>query len=298
MAMFSFFPPEIVTWNAKKFLADRIINIPEGQSGPFRLIHKILPEGSMLSMPYGAIKFDGDVWIHVLTEKQISGKELVWMSDTPREIVSLGPLAKDARGNILIAGLGLGYVATKCLENPEVESVTVVEYNPHVIKLVYKHLDPRIKVIQDDFHHFVRTNRKCRKYDFAILDIWPTISDENVDDYAKLISRMRRHCGFKGETRGWAIDESVDMLMRNIDVRDCQSWKEIISTMKENSKAYAQYFKEMQFKGTYLYTKKEALREGQSSEEAVAEAVRETKNFHPEEYFLEYLDDGNFVFEF
>ena len=74
--------------------------------------------------------FDGKVTFPVLLE---NGE--VWMSLVLSEIESMREPIRRARGRVITYGLGLGYYAFMASEKNGVESVTVVELNPHVIAL-------------------------------------------------------------------------------------------------------------------------------------------------------------------
>ncbi len=47
-------------------------------------------------------------------------------------------MAKELTGNVLIYGLGFGATILRACENPEVRSVTVIEYRQEVVDLFYK----------------------------------------------------------------------------------------------------------------------------------------------------------------
>ena len=59
----------------------------------------------------------------------------VWMSLTPHEIESQELGYRYAFGNVVIMGLGMGWIAANAALNPEVTAVTVVERDPDVISL-------------------------------------------------------------------------------------------------------------------------------------------------------------------
>src|SRR5271157_5165690 len=60
----------------------------------------------------------------------------VMMSDTRMEHRSNRAVVEQARGHVLIAGLGLGMILHPIADKPEVERITVIEKSPDVIKLV------------------------------------------------------------------------------------------------------------------------------------------------------------------
>ena len=76
-------------------------------------------------------------YIHLLIDGQIV------MSDTPDEMDDQRDFIRNAKGHILINGLGLGVTLQLVLEKPEVTKVTVIEKNPYVIALVGYHYQQR-----------------------------------------------------------------------------------------------------------------------------------------------------------
>ena len=107
--------------------------------------------------------------------------ERIWMSIIPHEINTMKEPIKRASGNVLVLGLGLGYYLFHILENKEVKSVDVVEFDRNVISLFNKHLinlfpnKEKINIIYDDAIKYLTNNKK--KYDYVFSDIWRNVSD-------------------------------------------------------------------------------------------------------------------------
>jgi len=110
----------------------------------------------------------------------------LWMSLTPMEIESSYLALSRSEGAVGTAGLGMGYFALRAASKESVESVTVFEQNPDVIKYFkYRFKDrpyfKKIKIVEGD------ARETCRDYafDFFFADIYPTLlSDEAVQDMA------------------------------------------------------------------------------------------------------------------
>jgi len=113
-------------------------------------------------------------------QKLIEEEQGTWMSNLPCELVQMErEMARYAQGHVLIGGLGLGILARRCLANPRVKTVTVVENNPDVIRLVASFLhrdDPqrRFSCYQADLFDYVKSSAKTGElpFDTALLDIW------------------------------------------------------------------------------------------------------------------------------
>lgn len=107
-----------------------------------------------------------------MTVLTIGGK--VWMTDEPPYTYSLASFAERARGDVLVAGLGLGIVLHQLSANPAVERITVVEHERDVLDLVSPRLprDSRIKLVEQDFDLFVCRDRERRDAVIWDLGVW------------------------------------------------------------------------------------------------------------------------------
>jgi hypothetical protein len=130
------------------------------------------------------------------------GSEII-MSDTPDEIRDHLHFIRQAQGDILINGLGLGMVAKACLSKPSVTSVTVIELSPDVISLVAPHIaDPRLTIIQADAF----TYKPTRHYDSVWHDIWSYICTDNLPEMTKL---HRKYGKFTNYQDSWSRSECL-----------------------------------------------------------------------------------------
>ena len=107
--------------------------------------------------------------------------DVVWMSTDPNEINTMAPSIKEAKGNVLAFGLGLGYFPIMAAVKPEVTSVTIIEKDQKIIDIFNKHILPlfeykdKIKVIHDDAFKFAE--KDLSKYDYLFIDIWHSPED-------------------------------------------------------------------------------------------------------------------------
>lgn len=129
-------------------------------------------------------------------KRLIRGRQTI-MSNTPAEIRDHFEFIRRARGNVLIAGLGLGVALKAILEKDDVESVTVVEISPEVIQLVGKHFesDTRVNIVQGDIMEY-KIPRGVY-FDSVWFDIWDYISAGNVPQMKKLHRRFARRCSYQ-----------------------------------------------------------------------------------------------------
>jgi len=107
------------------------------------------------------------------------------MSTMPQEIEQHERQLARAHGDVLVGGLGLGLACALLSKNRRVRSITCVEKNADIIKLVRPYLargfgflrgklpQPRIVVVQDDLFNFLKGAKRDRqRFDFAFYDIW------------------------------------------------------------------------------------------------------------------------------
>lgn len=100
-----------------------------------------------------------------------------WMTVEPMEINSFEPFIKEANGNILLCGCGLGYVAYMLSLKEDVKSVTIIELNEDIIELFTNYILPqfenkdKIKVIHTDALEYLHNN-DLSSFDYVNVDIW------------------------------------------------------------------------------------------------------------------------------
>lgn len=146
------------------------------QNGKVRLERKEVPKDhveKMYDRKFGTMamaRFDKPAIITRLME------EGLWMSDTPLEAESLASAVELAHGDVLVAGLGLGFLPFVLEASPTVTSIDIVELRPEIIDLVYPQLELKDKtdIICGDFYSFVDMTSK--RYDFIYVDIWGSIT--------------------------------------------------------------------------------------------------------------------------
>ena len=162
-----------------------IVNIPEGTSGEFS-IQKITTNH------IGGRDEPQDT----STVLYKDGIENI-MQDTTHEYDEHQPLWDNATGDVLIGGLGIGFVNQKLIDNPNVTSVTIVEKNQEVIDLVWNSCpkDGTFTIIQDDIETWEPTSH----YDVAWFDTWLTDNNMTKEEYDEFITeKYTTHCSWIG----------------------------------------------------------------------------------------------------
>jgi hypothetical protein len=132
----------------------------------------------------------------------------VVMSDTPAEVEDLKDLEYNAKGHVLISGLGLGIAAEIAISCPDVTQVTVIEIDPDVVTLVGTHLCTRYKkslvVLLGDI--FKWKSPKGVRYGAVWHDIWDNICTDNLSEMQKLRRKFCRRAGWQGF---WAYNDHL-----------------------------------------------------------------------------------------
>lgn len=79
-----------------------------------------------------------------------------------------------ARGDVLLTGLGFGMIANAAARLPQVNSVTVVEIDKHLVRMMQPQLLPKVKVEIADAWRW--TPRFDHLYDVIWHDIWSELN--------------------------------------------------------------------------------------------------------------------------
>ena len=127
--------------------------------------------------------------------------DTVWMSDTPLEQSTNYDAHRQAHGDVLVVGLGIGMVSLAMCRKKEVRSVTVLEIEPQVVQLVAPHVKHRkLRVIVADG---TCPPIQGRHFDFIYVDIWPTSSSDNWPEMKPMLAMYRKHQRPGGVVDGW-----------------------------------------------------------------------------------------------
>lgn len=124
------------------------------------------------------------------TYKKLVNKNYgIVMSNTPMERKTHIEAINKAKGNVLVAGLGLGMYLQNIKDKEEVTSITVVEKSKVVIELIAKYFKDcqKIKIINEDIFNYTSDI----KFDFAFLDIWSDISEDNLVEFNILREKFK-----------------------------------------------------------------------------------------------------------
>ena len=178
------------------------------------------------AFPYDEIKVDDTLYNEVTPMGLFKNKfpfltlikdEEIWMSLIPHEIESMKKAIKDAYGNVLVFGLGLGYYPFMVSLKEEVNKITIVEYDQEIIDIFNKFIFPlfkekeKITIEKGDALTFL--NNKENKFDFVFTDIY-----HNVADGLPLYLKIKQFEKYNPYTTFsyWIEDSLTSMLRRQL----------------------------------------------------------------------------------
>lgn len=135
-------------------------------------------------------------------------KDEIIMSDTWMEWKTNFDFLNQARGDVLVAGLGIGMVLLSIQDKTNVTSVTVVEKSKDIIDMVASQLplNSKVKIVHSDIFDFVSKET----YDTIYFDIWNDISSDNAGDMLRLHKLWKLSLNEHGWMNSWRYDDCVD----------------------------------------------------------------------------------------
>ena len=102
----------------------------------------------------------------------------VWMSLNPNEIETMKPYIDKGKGDVLVLGLGMGYVPFMLARKKEVKNVIIVEKDKEIIDLFKSLIFPffdhkeKIVVIEGDAIKYLQNSEKKPRFDYIFADLW------------------------------------------------------------------------------------------------------------------------------
>lgn len=179
--------------------------VPEGSIGEAKVAHFTVTPGDSA---WTAIRGGSEFVPAGRYAKLLVGGSLV-MSDTAMEHRTNYGIVRNAHGNVLIAGLGLGMVLVPVLAKESVRNVTVVERSADVVALIGPlYPSPKLKIVTADI--FDWRPAKTDRFNTIYFDIWSDQSTDDLEDMAKLHRRFARYLDRTDDARwmdSWRRDE-------------------------------------------------------------------------------------------
>ena len=121
-----------------------------------------------------------------------------WMSISPHELESQEICCKYAYGNVVIMGLGMGWVAINSALNPKVQKVIVIEIDEEVINIFYESgaLDDIPEEIKNKIEVIKANAFEWKPGGFKInllyIDIWQKLVEpQTLDDVCRMQNNIK-----------------------------------------------------------------------------------------------------------
>ena len=148
---------------------------------------------------------------------------MLMMSDTRMEKITNTEFIKNAHGEVMIAGLGIGLILENLIplyESGEVTRIVVYEKYQDVIDLVaHRYMDRLpLEVRCEDIMTY--KPQKEEKYDTLYFDIWPDVNEKNLDDIKVLHNRWKSH----KKKGAWIGSWMADFLRKRRAAERRSSW--------------------------------------------------------------------------
>lgn len=207
--------------------------VPQGSSGNARVEHYEVSKEDSAFTAIRAMMHPGE-YVRPGKYCRLIVNNHIMMSDTSMEQRTNRDLVWNSTGHVFIAGLGIGMVLVPLVMKDEVVSITVVEKNPDVIKLVAPHFTPtapwwvqnghahklhKLSVYEGDCFTWDAAQAMGSKptFDVIYFDIWPDKCTSNLDDLTVLKRRYRKYMtkrpAPKTWMRGW-VEEDLRAVRR------------------------------------------------------------------------------------
>lgn len=157
--------------------------IPEGIFGKAKIVHDEPDELTRLRAARDGQPLRAPKYTRLLIDGHL------WMTDAEFECWTNMQPVKDMRGDVLIAGLGIGLILHPLIRNPLVNRVAVLERDADVIGLVTPHLPKGIEIIEADAYTWQPPKKA---FDSIYFDIWKDVpSEDNREEIKALKKRYR-----------------------------------------------------------------------------------------------------------
>lgn len=190
---------------------------------PFYRMADVIPEGQRGNWAVEHFTITPDTWQGFGVERIDPGRYCrlsvggsCMMSDTQMEQRTNRDAVKLAHGDVLIGGLGIGMIVLPMLEDPTVDTVTVIEKHQDVIDLVAPTLKAwpnggqKLTVLQGDVKTW-RPATKGRHWDLIYFDIWIGLCTDQVDEMKALHLAFRPHVRAGGRVTSWEYEHLRDL---------------------------------------------------------------------------------------
>ncbi len=164
----------------------------------------------------------------------------IWRSISPAVINSMERDIERMRGRVLVLGGELGYFPYRCSLKEDVTSVTVVERNRNIVKMLRGGIIPqfgnkKVKLIEEDAFDFLNAGING-KFDTVFVEIWGS-AETGKEKYRKLLKYENRnpeiqfYYWLEGDILSMLVEE---LFLRMIEGEKEEEWEQIWRVMRES----------------------------------------------------------------
>jgi len=183
--------------------------VPEGTQGVASVKHFEVSRAESAFTAFRAMQHGADELVDAGKYARLEVCGQLMMSDTQMERMTNSRFVHRAKGNVLIAGLGLGLILFALADKPEVTHVTVIEKYQDVVDLVgpsvMARLGDRLTIIKADINEWRPV--KGTRFDTIHFDIWATLSTDQLKEMTNLHRRFARSKAPGGWMGSWRHEE-------------------------------------------------------------------------------------------
>jgi spermidine synthase len=185
------------------------MKIPNGRDGNAEIKHFTVSENeAKMTMLRSIIHGDSREYVEAGDYIMLKIDGEIMMSNTQMELDTNLPFIANAKGRVLIGGLGIGMVIHAIKDELWVKEIIVIEQNPSVIRLVAKHIvHPKLTVIEGDIYKW--TPRVGEKFDTIYFDIWANKGTDNLKDMRRLHNRFKEYLAPGGWMDSWVRGDII-----------------------------------------------------------------------------------------
>jgi hypothetical protein len=182
--------------------------VKEGKRGVAEVSHfEVNRQEAEWSMVRAAISRDAAVLPGTYVKLKIN--DSLYMSDTQMEKSSNRGFVRNANGDVLIAGLGIGLIIAPLLKRENVSRITVIEKYQDVIDLVAPNFDSeKLETVCADILEWKPA--KGQKFDSIYFDIWKDVCTDNLEEINKLHRRFKSYLNRENPLSfmdSWKVEE-------------------------------------------------------------------------------------------
>jgi spermidine synthase len=163
-----------------------------------------------------------DMQGNIISDTSMMFPAKAWMSDSGEERCMMFSAAKEAKGHVLVAGLGLAIYPQFALAlNRPLKSITIIEQNEKIIDFVKEawlnhisDIEIEITIIKDTIENYLSQTKQ--KFDTIYLDTWEDADPRFLAHINYLIDLASKHCSENATIQCWGYAKMIDTFIKDV----------------------------------------------------------------------------------